>query len=443
MKGKRSILAAIVLLTLASAAPLCCVKADAATSRTWGHDSVGTASAYKTWFLAEGCTAGGFETWILVQNPFDQQAGVHLTYMTPEGPKEGPSATLPAGTRTSFNVANTVPNAPEVSTRVSADNYVIAERAMYGPGRAWGHDSIGSPTTSTKWYLAEGCTAGGFETWVLVQNPGNKSADVSLTYMTPQGPKPGPAVKLAPYSRRSFSVSDSVGNTYEVSTLVSSSQHVVAERAVYWDNRKGGHESIGVTTPEKTWYLAEGSTAAGFETYVLIQNPGKSAASVDLTFMTDNGPAAGPHLNLPPHSRKTVNVADFVPDNFSVSTKVTSNRPVIAERAVYWNNRIEGHDSIGVTEAAVGWALAEGSTGDGFETWVLVQNPNSTAASIEIMYMTPGGAFSGPAETIGAHSRKSFNVADTMPGEMEVSTLVLSTNGVKVIAERAMYGDPK
>ncbi|MBU4489203.1 MAG: hypothetical protein KKE79_01035, partial [Actinobacteria bacterium] len=49
--------------------------------------------------------------------------------------------------------------------------------------------------------------------------------------------------------------------------------------------RQCAHDSIGVTEPNKTWYLAEGSTAGGFETWVLVQNPGTETATVDLTFM--------------------------------------------------------------------------------------------------------------------------------------------------------------
>ncbi|RJP33359.1 MAG: hypothetical protein C4536_04335, partial [Actinobacteria bacterium] len=33
--------------------------------------------------------------------------------------------------------------------------------------RTWAHDSIGVTSPSTLWYLAEGCTAGDFETWLL------------------------------------------------------------------------------------------------------------------------------------------------------------------------------------------------------------------------------------------------------------------------------------
>ncbi|MCG2794725.1 MAG: hypothetical protein L6427_02445, partial [Actinomycetia bacterium] len=102
----------------------------------------------------------------------------------------------------------------------------------------------------------------------------------------------------------------------------------------------------------KTWYLAEGSTgsdpACSFETWVLVMNPGSETANVELTYMTENGAVPGPSMELEPGSRRTVNVADVVPDNWSVSTKVVSDQDVIAERSTYWNGRVGGHDSIGL-----------------------------------------------------------------------------------------------
>ncbi|MEW6554170.1 MAG: hypothetical protein AB1384_07795, partial [Actinomycetota bacterium] len=45
--------------------------------------------------------------------------------------------------------------------------------------------------------------------------------------------------------------------------------------------RRCAHDSVGATAPAASWYLAEGSTAGGMETYVLVQNPGDTEARVD------------------------------------------------------------------------------------------------------------------------------------------------------------------
>ena len=303
------------------------------------------------------------------------------------------------------------------------------------PVRISATDSIGVTEPAQKWYLAEGATAGGFETWILVQNPESEAAQVTLTYQTDMGEVNGPTINLAPESRESINVADTV-QTYNVSTVVSSNKPVVAERAVYFNDRNCATDSIGTTTPATTWYLAEGATAGGFETWVLVQNPESEAAQVILTYQTDKGEVAGPTLNLAPKSRQSVNVSDTV-QTYNVSTVVSSNKPVVAERAVYVDNRRkDGTDSIGVTEPALKWYLAEGATAGGFETWVLVQNPGSDEAQVTLTYQTDVGEKTGPTFNLAPKSRESINVADTVQ-TYKVSTLV--TSDKPVVAERAVY----
>ena len=88
--------------------------------------------------------------------------------------------------------------------------------------RAWAHDAAAVSEPSTTWYLAEGCTAEGFETWVLVQNPGSRAASVELTYMTGKGVSAGPKFTLAPFSRKTVDVADTLRAAAEVSTIVES-----------------------------------------------------------------------------------------------------------------------------------------------------------------------------------------------------------------------------
>ena len=315
-----------------------------------------------------------------------------------------------------------------------------------------------APAASYTWYLAEGCTGkdgqGAFETWVLVQNPGNVSADVQFTFMTDKGSKVGPLFNVPAGSRQSLNVTDYVPNTWSVSTKLSSSQPVIVERSVYWDAagcfRQAATDSIGVTAPAPTWYLAEGSTgvdpvAGTFETWILVQNPGTEAAHVRLTYMTPAGPTMGPLLMLAAGSRQSVNVADTLPDCWSVSTRVTADKPIVAERSMYLDTpsqyRQAATDSIGVTAGASDWYLAEGCTGAGgdgsFETWVLVQNPGTQTATAQLTYMTSTGPVAGPSITLDPMSRKTVNVAETVPNNWSVSTRV--TSDMPVIAERSMY----
>jgi hypothetical protein len=113
-----------------------------------------------------------------------------------------------------------------------------------------------------------------------------------------------------------------------------------------------GHDSIGVTMPASTWYLAEGSTDGGMQTFVLVQNPNPTPVTVDLTLMTGAGEEKPLGLQNQPiagNSRKTFPIHSYV-TTYDVSTKVESTGGmVICERAMYDAGWTWGHDSVGFT----------------------------------------------------------------------------------------------
>ncbi|MGQ9757959.1 MAG: YCF48-related protein, partial [Actinomycetota bacterium] len=125
------------------------------------------------------------------------------------------------------------------------------------------------PSLSRTWYLAEGTTAWGFEEYVLIQNPNPEEVRATVTFMKPGGAFQTESFKVGPESRFTLFVNAFVAES-DVSTRVEASLPVICERAMYWKGRDGGHASIGVTLPSKIWYLAEGTTAWGFEEYVLV-----------------------------------------------------------------------------------------------------------------------------------------------------------------------------
>ncbi len=389
-------------------------------SATWvdGHDSTGVTGTAATWYLAEGCTKGSFSTWVLVQNPNAAAATVEITFMDEEGNTEVVNDTIAATSRSSYNVGSYLED-KDVSTKVTSDIGVIVERAMYwdagGVEWAGGHDSVGVTGTATTWYLAEGCTKGSFATWVLVQNPNTTAAAVEITFMDEDGNTVVVNDTINATSRSSYNVG-SYFTDRDVSTKVTSGIGVIAERAIYWDaggsNWAGGHASVGVTSTNTTWYLAEGSTNGSFATWVLVQNPNTTAAAVEITFMDENGNTEIVNDVIAATSRSTYNVVDYLADN-NVSTKVVSDTGVIAERAMYWDAGgiawAGGHCSRGVTAPAATWYLAEGCT-NGFDEWVLIQNPNNTAAVCTVTFMKTDGTTVSENVTVNAASRYTINV---------------------------------
>jgi N-acetylmuramoyl-L-alanine amidase len=202
---------------------------------------------------------------------------------------------------------------------------------------AWAHDSIAVTQPAPTWYLAEGSTDGGMETFVLIQNPNPTDVHADITFQTDQGLQSPPSlqgVAIPASSRRTFKLNDYL-TTYNVSTKVQATDgNVVCERAMYGDNRTWAHDSIGASAPAKTWYLAEGCTSGPFETWVLVQNPGDVPASIDMKLQTENGETQGPQDVIPPGSRRSYDLRAYA-DSFEVSTEVASDVDIVCERAMY------------------------------------------------------------------------------------------------------------
>jgi len=98
------------------------------------------------------------------------------------------------------------------------------------------------------------------------------------------------------------------------------------------------------------------------------------------------------------------------------------------------------HDSIGTPNAHTAYYLPDGQTSEGRETWTLVQNPNSTAVSVEITYLTPTGTGNATfTDTVPANSRKTYNMAAKIRNSRAAIKVVSKTAGKKIIVERAMY----
>jgi len=358
--------------------------------------------------------------------------------MTPDNTYRSNIVPLPPNSRTTVYMNDVLPNV-DASIAVYSLNTpdVICERAMYWQNKIEGHDSIGITSLSPTWYLPEGCTGFGYEEWVCLQNPSDTEAQVNVTYMTDSGPIAKAPFTMPPNSRETIDVRSDIGER-NVSTKVEASSPIAAERAMYWDNRRGGHCSIGTNQPSNTYYLAEGSTLHGFDEYVLVQNPFNATVTIDISYLTPNGEVSKPPFQIPPQSRYTVHVNEDIAAE--ASTKVTSREgPIIAERSMYWNNGTgkAGHDTIGVPTASKEICFAEGCTYANFEEWLSLMNPNPVEATANITYMKTNGT-ENRSVLIPPKSRITINVpADLYPYAGDVSAKITSDS--LIMAERPMY----
>lgn len=84
-------------------------------------------------------------------------------------------------------------------------------------------------------------------------------------------------------------------------------------------------------------YLTEGTTRAGYDEWLCIQNPGTAEVEVTITYMLGNGEPKTQAVKVPKLSRYTVSVNDAAGRDQDVSAKVTAPSPVIVERPMYFN----------------------------------------------------------------------------------------------------------
>jgi hypothetical protein len=312
-------------------------------------------------------------------------------------------------------------------------------------------------------YFAEGAVSGFFDCWFALLNTEDVTAHVTLHFL-----KDGAAanvdyvIDIPPRSRRTVDAK-LVPGLYPApgfSTIVESDVPVVADRTMSWDaTGYGAHTETAIEAPALSWYLAEGATlrlgaSAGFDLYYLVENPNDRAAGVQVTYLRPwPNPPVTKTYSVGAMTRRTiwVNAEDPGLASTSVSGVVTSldpALPIIVERAMYLNSEGRmfgaGHDAAGVTQPSLDWFLAEGATGPTFDFYLLVANPNASAADLDVTYLLPDGRALTRRYQAGANSRQTIYVnGESVDGVSlaftSVSTRVHSSNGVPVIVERAMW----
>jgi hypothetical protein len=313
--------------------------------REEGHAAIGTDTASLEWYLAEGCTDYGFETWVTVLNPWRQETTVNLRFLTESGGSRDIGLVVPALSRRNVRVNDWVP-ADNVSTILSAQNPVVSEVSVYGPGRRSGTCSMGSPAPAQRWFLAEGATHSGFDTWLLLFNPQASEAKVTVSVDSRgEGLDPIDLV-MRPGSRATLYMNDLLPGR-DLSMRVESDVPIVASRSMYWEvpGGRAGHECNGLTKASTEYILPEGCTAYGFDTWLLLYNPGNRNTTATVYAMTAEGEREIGKIAVPGRTRVTMEVDDYY--DGSLSLRVVAGEPICCERAMYWNNRSGGTCSPG------------------------------------------------------------------------------------------------
>ncbi|MPY89703.1 MAG: hypothetical protein GEU99_17495 [Luteitalea sp.] len=321
------------------------------------------------------------------------------------------------------------------------------------------HVTAQTPEDYLHWYLAEGAQNAVFDEEILIANPNAENAQVTVTLL----PEPGAGtettvpITVGGHSRLTLRLAPFFPDTINgaVSARIDSTNGVpiVVERSMYWTNgeRGAGHNAIGLTALSNAWQLAEG--ASGFwQAFILLVNPNDAPARVTLTFL----PAAGGVSRsmarvVAPHSRNTVwvNGHEDVPVEFrnaEFATTISADQPIAVERAMYWDGFGGGTESTATLAPARTWYFGEGATSGNatlqFETFLLLQNPNTQDTTVHVWFFKDGGGVVERDFAVAANTRRTVSARLHVPelGATGFSMTAQSADpNLPIVAERAMY----
>jgi autotransporter-associated beta strand protein len=435
-----------------------------------GNDVTLRALARAEYFLSEGSTGSFFDEDVLIANPSTVEAPITLTFLTPGGAPLVQERTLPAQSRTTIRV-DQIPGleATDVSTLVKSHTpglSLAVERSMFWDHTYYaGHTGGATNEPANTWFFAEG-SQGFFSTYVQITNQQAVPILVKLTFLRENATPVQRTYFMGALSRFTVdcgTVPELANSSFSIvvdglSTMVSGlGAPVTAERAMYFGSTParlftGGHESPGAA-PASSWFFAEGATGTFFDTFLLFGNINLTDATVTLQYLLDTGETVTRVKTVPAQGRLTVNIGqedDPRLHHAAVSTLVTSDVPIVAERSMYWGGDgelpwSEAHNSFGVVELGLHWALAEGRIGGplDFRTYILLANPQTEAADVTVTFLRESGVPIVKTYTVPPTSRFNIDVGTDVPEMSDESfgAEILVTNGMRIAVERSMYWD--
>ncbi len=296
-------------------------------------------------------------------------------------------------------------------------------------------------TVATRWYFANGDTMGTTTTTISMLNPGDVQATVKMTFLYQVGPMQTYTEIIPAHREVSVGLSLVAGAGRQVSTILEADQRISAASTISY---AGGDSStaLGASGASTTWYLAEGYTNGSFKEYLHVMNPNSTYATIDVRFLPfNNKPAREARFVMQPNSNIQIDAGQYMPGQ-SISTIVTSDHPVVVERAMRFGVNGRGaHDKIGVTSASTVWLFAQGESGPNEQTFFTILNPNQAApAAVTATFFDKTGRPVGSKTIIvDPLHRGNIKLNDVLPNAQVATTL---TSNVPVVVERPFYIGP-
>lgn len=393
------------------------------------------------WYFAEGNNQD-YDERLVFFNPTETEANANVTLLS--GGEASPLlriVAVPANGRAELVLDEVISDTTTLSAIVESSEAIIAGRSMSLPSDI--DTSIGVAQPSRVWYFAEGSTDAPFNTYLVLFNPQVSPTTAEITYMKGDGTLAAQEVNLPPSQRVVVTVADVLPDVGFGAHIIAG-HPIVAERTMrFGPDENGFHTGPGIAKLSQRWYFAEGTTTPPFQMRLLLLNPNDQPANATVTFMTPDGTTLTlkRRYAIPPTTRLVVDANEVVPA-LGVATVVEADRPIAAERALYFNTDEDQLDptagtvSAGATEPAYTWRFVDRGNADARE-YILLSNPSRGQASVAIELVLEDGSSETQSIVMPANARYTVAVHEIAADQPVVSLVVRATQ--KIVAERSIF----
>jgi len=302
-------------------------------------------------------------------------------------------------------------------------------------------------------HFAEGAVGTFFQTDVGFFNASREEGANVLVTVIPEAGLPAASRwhTVEPLKRVTVDLEAALpGQSTGAATRIESDQPIAGIRQMLWDSTNYGSAlESGQPESSNTWYFGEGATYV-FDVFHVIENENNVDANVTITYLRaeGQGPPVVQELVVAAHTRETV-WANALPElrSVEISAVITSDVPIVAERAMYLTGDGDrsfeaGQMGAGATAPSNTWNIAEGAT-HFFDTFLFLTNPNDEEAVVSVTFQLPDGQTVVKQYEVPGQAKRTLLVDGQQDPLLEDTAFAASVSStVPIIVERAMWWGP-
>jgi Family of unknown function (DUF5719) len=419
-----------------------------------------TDAVTSSWFCA-GVPAGGegLGGRVSVVNPSDSARTGRLTVFTDAAgvPPVEERFSIDARSLSSFTLTELQPQGTFLGALVEIDGGggLVEQEAFHPSGNAV---AACNNKASSQWFFADGFTAGGSLSSLVITNPYPDDAVVSIEFATPKGPvrfARNTSFIVPGYSVKTVSEAQMPKDETVLATKVTSARgRVVVGRAQQYNGagRLGYTLNLGAPSPSSQYWFADGekNTAEGVvETYTLY-NPTESAVSVGVTFLglpAESGFLYDTPIDIPAGGVASLNTADIpdLPEGRHSVVFGSFDASFVVERAI---TRPAGDSTATTvvtgmstsTEIARRWTAVVG-VDQALENVLVVSNLDGVDGTLKVSALAAGGIGPVPGlEEVSLPAGAVITIAITDPSAIGVPLIIESEQ--RMVVERLLARGP-